>query len=798
MPKSLFGLSTNWISYFLGFFTGIAFTWFVRLLKQLASKLRDVVEEQRTKSIENKFLRVEYDYRNATYQYVQSLHLCSFLFPLKSILVEPRLLIPPPQTQPGDILFSRDITSIVIPYMPDYPEMAVQFGAQTITLAQVFGHDKYTKVAIIGHAGSGKTTTLAHFASILCENNHQFDDLSGTIPILVHIAEIDPDDTGDPISNLIKSVLSTLPTSSNSADLETFLRRNFEQEKVIILLDGLDELSISEMDRAVSFLASLMKQMPSVRIATTASIEYFDGLRGLGFVFLSMACWDRTQKTTFLRQWSRNLKEIHPEIREDTLNNETLLLERWLEQSCEYADPLTMTLKALAVYTGGTTGQRRCEAVESYLRRIIQPTARPPLEKLAKQQLLTQTSLITSEYIKDASPELLDMLLDLIKVGLLIQHTTQRVRFVHPTIQGYLAACAMGESDDNDALCQQPNWSAKFEAFSSYVSIKEASRVVQRLLSSNLDPLHRNLISIGRWLRDVSDESRWRINVQRQLVKLMQDNNNALALRTRALTAMILSEREMVKPLLYNFSKSDDSDLLYLACLGFGMIKDPQSVEVLKGFLSNPNLVVMRAACLSLVAIGNRNALESVALLLLHGNNEMRKAAAEALANHIEEGHPTLRDGCTIDDPLTRWAVIFGLMRIGQPWIKQILENLQIHDGEWVVRNAAEQALEELSRPMIHWIDTSIPLSETPWLIEFASEKGIGISPGKSALDLLHLALMEGTDEQRLGALHQLQHKGDKNSVNYILKTLNEKQGELREVAFQVLWHLVRSGIVIP
>jgi HEAT repeat protein len=210
-----------------------------------------------------------------------------------------------------------------------------------------------------------------------------------------------------------------------------------------------------------------------------------------------------------------------------------------------------------------------------------------------------------------------------------------------------------------------------------------------------------------------------------------------------------------------------------------------------------PNLMVMRATCLSLTAIGNRNALEAVALLLLQGNNEMRKAAAEALANHVEEGHPTLRDGCTIDDPLTRWAVVFGLMRIRQPWVRQILENLQIHDGEWVVRNAAEQALEELSRPMIHGIDTSIPLSETPWLIEFASEKGIGISPGKSALELLHLALKEGTDEQRLGALYQLQYRGDNNSVPYILNILNEKKGELREVAFQVIWHLDRSGIVM-
>jgi hypothetical protein len=57
--------------------------------------------------------------------------------------------------------------------------------------------------------------------------------------------------------------------------------------------------------------------------------------------------------------------------------------------------------------------------------------------------------------------------------------------------------------------------------------------------------------------------------------------------------------------------------------------------------------------------------LEQVATALLHGDDDLRRASAEAFANHPEEGYPLLRDGVTLDDLLVRRATVFGLFRIG-------------------------------------------------------------------------------------------------------------------------------------
>ncbi|HZD55096.1 MAG TPA: HEAT repeat domain-containing protein, partial [Anaerolineales bacterium] len=235
-----------------------------------------------------------------------------------------------------------------------------------------------------------------------------------------------------------------------------------------------------------------------------------------------------------------------------------------------------------------------------------------------------------------------------------------------------------------------------------------------------------------------------------------------------------------------------------IGVLGLGMCSDAKTVVELQALLEDPHPLIRQAACLSLVSVGTIPALEAVAGALLQGEEDVRRAAAEALANHPEEGHPVLVDGSTVEDLLVRRAVVFGLAKIREPWAIQILEKMQIEDGQWVVRNAATQALEEIARP-----DPRLPrprpsLSETPWLIAFAGEKGIGISPGKPAEGLLIKALAEGTDEQRIAALDRLGLLASKEAIPGIYQVLANGHGDLREAAFNSLWHMAAAGVDLP
>jgi hypothetical protein len=123
---------------------------------------------------------------------------------------------------------------------------------------------------------------------------------------------------------------------------------------------------------------------------------------------------------------------------------------------------------------------------------------------------------------------------------------------------------------------------------------------------------------------------------------------------------------------------------------------------------------------------------------------------------------------------------------------------MQVEDSQWVVQNAASQALEALRLPDPH-IPRPLPaLHETPWLIAFAGKKGIGVVPGKPAFDLVLLAVKEGEEEERLAAMHYLGLHGEESAILPLYQVYYTCEGELREAALRALWLLAASGLSLP
>jgi HEAT repeat protein len=207
---------------------------------------------------------------------------------------------------------------------------------------------------------------------------------------------------------------------------------------------------------------------------------------------------------------------------------------------------------------------------------------------------------------------------------------------------------------------------------------------------------------------------------------------------------------------------------------------------------------VSRAALLSLVAIGDKSGLETVAYTLLNGENWLRKAAAEALANNMEEGHPALQEASTLEDANIRRAAVFGLGRLRLPWSIEILNKLATQDQQWIVQDAANQFLISIQKPHPR---TPHPLPSPPqtaWLVAFAGERGMGVAPGKPAYDLLHKALQEGNEDQQLAALYYLGMTGNEKAVLPIYQVYHSSKGDVHEAAYNALWNLNACGIPLP
>jgi HEAT repeat protein len=234
------------------------------------------------------------------------------------------------------------------------------------------------------------------------------------------------------------------------------------------------------------------------------------------------------------------------------------------------------------------------------------------------------------------------------------------------------------------------------------------------------------------------------------------------------------------------------------AILGVGLARDQKSIDNLIKRMTSGFPVEGQVAAIALVLLGTRPALDAVASMLLHGSDEMRRAAAEALALEPDEGHLALKEAVVMEDVHLRRAAVYGLGRLDQPWANEILEKLQLEDKEWVVRSAAAEALEQKKANGLSIPKPLPPLWEAAWMIEFAAKQGMGITPGKPAQNLLMQALKSGEVEHKLAAMETLRVKPDAGAVPTLYGIFYGPQGELQDAACETIWNFAAAGIELP
>jgi HEAT repeat protein len=245
------------------------------------------------------------------------------------------------------------------------------------------------------------------------------------------------------------------------------------------------------------------------------------------------------------------------------------------------------------------------------------------------------------------------------------------------------------------------------------------------------------------------------------------------------------------------FSQRQESTRV-LAALGCGLARDQKSVSELIQLTGDSSIKVAQAAVFSLAVIGTRQALDGVAQILLEGTEELRRAAAEALAFLPEEGHPTLKEGSTHEDLLVRRAVVYGLARVNEPWALETLQQMQIEDGQWVVRSAATQSIEELQKREVYYPQNLPQPQDAAWLLAFASKQGLGVLPGKPAFNLILQALKSEDIYEVFAALAYLERTPDAGGVSGIYGVMYGSGGEVKEAAYHSHYQLAGAGVELP
>ncbi|MBL8079357.1 MAG: HEAT repeat domain-containing protein [Anaerolineales bacterium] len=830
----LFGFDP--FSFFAGFISASVFWWLVTRARPLWNELRSGMKEQQEVSQSRKKNTVEENHRRNTLRHAQGMHLAAPLFALDEILQTPLVLAPQPVVEPGTPPAFEDVISQTVPYLPTWPEIGAAFGTQSLTLPQALAGN--SNIVIIGQPGVGKTVALAHIASLLANRSEEMGALQETIPFLLHVANLKL-----PISDekdALRPIVDTFSENASMLDLgrlPAFIQSAFKAGNTLLLVDGYDEITPAEQQVVSEYFKTLIKVFPKNRIVTTGTPEYLDGLIALGFAPLSLITWSSRQSERFIQQWgdlwSRTVS-LEAWAQTGPEQVDPLLLNVWLGADNLNLTPLEMTLKTWGAYAGDSLGPHVLEAIATHIRRIApQNTPLAALETLAMQATLSAQPVFdprkARDWVKSFEPaeEKIEgeetaeaaanvkpakgkknekvvatptygLLSKMTTSGLLVSYTNNRMRFIHPVFAGYLAGRAMTTYNAQEPILNQPDWVGKYLAMRYFAAFGDASKLVQSLMEFSRLPMHRPLMAAARFLRDAPKNAPWRGKLFGTLAAILQTEGIPLGVRGQAMAAFVYSNDPNAAVLFRQFATTTSFELVQLAVLGLGAIKDGKAVQVLEQAQGAPSLAVRRAACMALVAIGSNDALESVAQTLLSGDEDVRRAAAEALASDPVEGHAVLREGISHKDILLRRAIAYGLGRLEDPWAREALEKIQIEDDQWVVRNAATEVLDAKTNIASRAPRKLKSPSDSPWLVEFAGKNGVGISPGTPATDILLLALKTDDPETRLAALPYLKYVPSEGVVTQLYHAMYKDDPELREAAFNTLWEIGMSGVKLP
>jgi HEAT repeat protein len=815
------------ISFWIGFAVGLLFAWLFSSLRKGWPHLVAFVKAQIQAARESMTAGTEARLRNDMLRLAQHQHLAAPFAALDEILVTPELMTPPGSMDPDNMSIVDESSQQAIPYLPDWPELAATFFTPTLSLVDVLRGK--SNLVLMGQPGSGKTVALAYLTTLFARKDPLVAEFGNLVPVFLHAGDIDLYTAEkDPLTPFVDA-LATRVSSLTLPRLPNLLHNVFDSGRVILIIDGVDEFGPDAAKQVIDLVKGILARYPTIRIIIATTPIYYDGLTAAGFLPVAMAAWNENKKAQFITNWRELWSHLLISDTQQPGLVDPMILSGWLSNRETPPNPLEYTLKVWAAFAGDALGGETSHAIEAYIRRMTVNirNARPALEKLAGQMLLgmqpypsqrdAETWLAEFEPIgpttgdpskpeqpsgsgkkKSSARPSANVIPTLVSNGVLVNRRGAYIGFIHPVLLGYLCGNTLAKTGEAWNLQNQPDWIGKTITLQYLAHFGNVSNLVESLLAQWDDALKRGVLTTGRWLHTAPKNVPWRGAVMRSLATTVQKEQTTLGISARAVAALALTGDPSLTTYFRQLFKSSEPNLRLLGILGCGMAHDTKIIADLSEMAEDPVPNVGRAACMALMAIGNKSALESIATILVRGSDASRRAAAEVLAENPEEGYPTLQEGANVDDLLVRHAIVFGLAKVNEPWAVELLEKLAIEDGQWVVRNAAAQALEDTKRLNPHIPVALPPLHEIPWLIKYAAKSGSGVSPGKQAVEVLTKALKDGDEYERMAALDYVRLNGNEDHIVQIYHILYGSQGELRETAFNTLWHLAATGITLP
>jgi HEAT repeat protein len=702
------------------------------------------------------------------------------------------MLLLQPQAIIGNenIIFESEVASTV-PYMPDQPHLTRNFNVPRISITEAA--QKNADLVICGMPGSGKTVALAYLVSCLVQKDPKCGLLSSKIPFYVNVHDTEIITNPDlSIFDMLYKALSPRLPGSILPRLIKFINECIEENNAILVIDALDELPPDDFDKFVDFIKKNKQIYPNLQIILSSTPLYLGELLSLNFTPLFLSAWSNQQIVSFYLNWNKLWKlEILKNINLDDDYNETLV-QNWAMSNLRPLSPIEYTMHIWGALAGDLFGSSTLDLYQTYTKRIL-----PVKEVYDLAISLAQDLIQNKNYYLNAIDTKADGFNKLLHSEIIQTSSNGKLTFFHSELVGYFASLSPEQDYLSDLNESDLQWPANYAYLGFNSSQDSECAWLTNFLTKEQSNSPFDLFNIGSWLKITNKNLNWRVNFIKQLVKIIQNGDEKITTRIRAIGTLVLSNDNNLPTYFRQLLTNNNDFLKELSLYAISCSsRDNSFLPDLISLSQKSSSDFQKNVCLALATFEDENAVHELARILLNGEEKVRLLVAESLVINPSIGTEILQEAVTLEDIVVRRASINGLVKLNNLWSIQTLKTLMIEDSQWVVRNGAAQALEYLESGNPYIPERKLPLSETPWVIEFAGNQNLGVSSDQSVAPVLLMALNSQNRKDMMNAIIYSVQDANQATVSKMVEIASKSHdSELINQIFLTLYLLRNSKI---
>ncbi len=802
--RQLFQLRTwqiDWRSLIIGVVAGALLVVLWRRASPHAARWRRQVASRIRQSLASLRAGVEVRYQTEAAAYAQKQFIGSQWADLTQVAVPPQLLILPRLFDPAA---PPDWTAVHLHFL--WPELGGRIAAplpDTIDLTRLLRDGRRTLVS--GAAGSGKTSLLAlcaHRCAAAVPGGPD-DFLAPFIPALLHLAEINlapGEQYADPAAPLITALQKQTSPLANPG-LSGLIRRKLADGRLLLLLDGFDDLAYRGRDTAVAWLRDLLAEYPDTRLIAAAPLTGFAFLMELDFAWASLLPWQTGQIRQFAAQWSKTLYLSQPPRQRTYWRPGQTALEtqlRFWQHALNQADdakngrPFRLCDVMTAALTHFLPGGEQDGAIQAFWARLAYT-----LLAEGKLALISDEAAMLAMDTAVADKTLATQLKQSVAgTPLFATWPNGDISFRSGVWRDFLAASHMAKNnlrDEAAAQVGQPGWVGVLRFLVAQVGGAELAD--RSLKTKELSPTRDVLFQVADWLPIAPDSGDWRRQTMILLGQMARQATFSRVLRQRAIAALALSAEPGIRKFLVQLLQRSDPFLRQAGAAALPALAPDKVIDSLAGLLDDGDARVRQTAVYALAWIHHPGAEPPLLMALVQGDDGMRQVAVAGLAQQGAAGEEILREALEDDDLRVRRAAVYGLTLLDAEWVEPALADLIRNDPEWLVRAAATEALEQLRQRHKPAPWQPIPVGRQEWLLDYARQEGRNVPEGAAMLPFLVQLLTEAeSPKDRLAAAVCLGQLLDDSAIPALETAVHDADGQVRQAAFATLVR-IRRGV---